>query len=230
MMKIKNNYGYFIIAVVLATAFFAHETIVSDYTYMYAASAVFNAKNEQNTLALKNIKKAVKGTPVYNEYLIINKEKNEAHAALMGEYDKLKFLEFKTFRQFLGEFGWAFGLFIYGLFNLIKAFIRKTKTFVGEVALHTTIIFISIFFMRWCFKHEDFMQVDYILINLFTALSLCYAAHLFIRVKERLFYKFKNGFHAVSAFMMKDAKKFVDKDKLLDYKKEYVGALKKGTK
>lgn len=30
--------------------------------------------------------------------------------------------------------------------------------------------------------------------------------------------------------MMKDAKKFVDKDKLLDYKKEYVGALKKGTK
>lgn len=171
MMKIKNNYGYFIIAVVLATAFFAHETIVSDYTYMYAASAVFNTKNEQNTLALKNIKKAVKGTPVYNEYLIINKEKNEAHAALMGEYDKLKFLEFKTFRQFLGEFGWAFGLFIYGLFNLIKAFIRKTKTFVGEVALHTTIIFISIFFMRWCFKHEDFMQVDYILINLFTALS-----------------------------------------------------------
>ena len=74
------------------------------------------------------------------------------------------------------------------------------------------------------------MQVDYILINLFSALSLCYATHVFIKVKGKLFYKFKNGFHAVCAFMMKDAKKFVAKAKLLDYKKEYVDALKKGIK
>jgi len=132
-------------------------------------------------------------------------------------------------QHFLGEFGWALGLLIYSLFNLSLAFIRKNKSYLGEVILHSTLTFIAIYFINWAFqKANDYSKTTYVLYAIVTAIIIVYGTYLLVQYKNNYFNTLKESVKSLIDFISIKAKnKYVsDKDKI-EYTKDYLTELKK---
>lgn len=229
--KNKGNFIYYIIAVVCATAFFAHETIVLDYSNITNATTKWEASKEKRTMALEAIKNSVDGTQLHDQYLIEKEATQKDYDALMDEHAKMEFLKFKSFQEWLGEFGWALGLFIYSFFNLCSSLIRRSKTLVPETILHSTLITIAVFFISWSFNRGDFSLPKYFIFNILTAALTVWSAHLFVKYKEKILVDYnilKKGFASLSRFTTITAKKHVKEDEIEEYTDGYLGALNEG--
>lgn len=198
-----SNVVYFIIAVVLATAFFASNTLTNDWYKIKEANKDYLVKVDKQNDAFLLLEKSIKDNPNYFQYKEAETNKKEAYKVVKQEYAKHQYFGFNSKQQFWDKFGPWLGVFIYSLFNLVMSFIRKNKTIVGQIALHTTILFISLFFLRWCFKRQDFMQFEYILVNMITAVSLIFATYLLVLVKEKGFVHLKNTVYNYSMYIYK---------------------------
>lgn len=183
----KKNITYFILAVVLATAFFAHESVLYISNEAEIATSEWQALKAKRTIALDAIKTSVEGTPLYDAYYKEKIASDIAYNKLLNILESEKFLGFNNKKQFLSEFGWALGLFIYALFNLVLAFIEKPKTLIGKVFLHITLLTIALFYLRWCFfkSNEDYLAPKYIAFNILTAGLILIATYFFVSVKTR---------------------------------------------
>lgn len=177
--KNKKNVLYAILAVVCATAFFIHE-LVEDVPIEYelALQKHESAKNKR-TKALNVLKEEAIGTKAYEKYLQEKIATDKAWEEFDRAKNKAEFLNFEDFQQFLGEIGWAIGLFIYSFFNLIMVFLEVNKSKKGKILLHTTFITISIYFMSWAlFTHDDFPKYVYFIFSILTSIILAYAVVL----------------------------------------------------
>ncbi len=212
MVKNKSNILYFLLAVVVATAFFAHESITPKSELLVYKTKVWEEHKSKRTKALNELKSSTIGSPLYKAYLIEKKATDIAFNELTKERANQKFLHFKSFRQFMGEFGWAFGLLIYSCFNLIKTFIRKINTSLGETILHSTIAFIAIFYVRWAFLGE-YSNISYVVINLICAVSLVFATYLFVKAKERYLDGLKENIRNLISFIFKVTPRSMEDEK-----------------
>lgn len=213
-------------AVVIATAFFAHETIVDEYSGINKANADYSVLYNQSKEARDLLIESTKGTPLYIDYIAKFEAANESYKTVTSEYAKIKFLEFSSFQQFMGEFGWAFGLFMFSLFALIITFHNKSETLIGRAVFFSTPLFISIFFLRWCFKHEDFSKPSYIIANLVTAFALIYSAYIYVnwkgkyveKLKEKIAY-LENSLKKAFSFIYEetDDKEWIRKEKIKEH-------------
>lgn len=183
--KVKKNLRYIIMAVVCATAFFAHETVASESEEVFELRETWKQDKKNRTNALNNLKEASINLPEYALYDIERIKTNNSFSKLNEAKDQNKFLAFNSFQHFLGEFGWAFAVFLYALFNLLLTFRERGIELLGKVIFHTTIVFISIFFLRYCFEAQDFSQWQYIIMNLASAFALMFAVYLYVRYQVR---------------------------------------------
>lgn len=213
---------------VLATAFFAHETVAIDNWTSSEINQVYQKQKKEALVALKELKEASKTTKEYIKYKEKADVRDKTFALLNAEIESYKFGSYKTFQQWLGEFDWGLGLFIYSLFNLILSFIRKTKTHFGEITLHFTIITIAIFFIHYTFQRHDFSDLIYLLMNIGMGVGCVVSAYLFVRYKEEAYNKLQMALNAISRFAFIGVKKYIDPAKIEDYKKDSIKALKDG--
>lgn len=187
IQKIKNNIIYYLLAVVIAAAFFAHETIVPTDENIELLRSEWKSTKIKNKVALNTVKNLAIGTPEYDEYIKINTLNKEAYEKLKVAKENASFLGFQSFRLFLGEFGWAFGLLIYAIFNIATTLRRKGATYFGELALHSTLIFIALFYVRWCFMTTDYGTITYITVNLLCSVGLILAMYWFVTYKNKAY-------------------------------------------
>jgi len=124
----KNNKIYpYILAVVCTTAFFAFEYIPDKSLEYLKAKQNYTKAKKKRTVALTKLKKYAEETSFYKEYLIEKKRTDEAWTKLNIIKENDTFLGFTNLQQFLGEFGWVLGLFMYSLFNLFRSYTANNK-------------------------------------------------------------------------------------------------------
>ena len=188
---VRQNWVYFILAVVLATAFFAHETIVTDSSDILDANNQYYKAAEISKASYAEFEKTVIEDPLYKKFLNDKEFTLQSYAQVTQAYDDIKFMGFNDFQDFVGELGWALGLLMYAFVNLVIAFSKRTANFFGQIFLHSTIIFISLFFVRWALYHKpDFANFWYIFSNVLAVIVLLLASYFFVLFRDK---KFKNA-------------------------------------
>ncbi|SHJ44851.1 hypothetical protein [Aquimarina spongiae] len=215
-------------AVVCSIAFFTYEFIPQNSQEFKDALAAHKSAKAERTKALNALKKSQEGTPLYNEYYKQKVKTDRAFEAYRIAEQKEHFLAFDNLKQFLGEFGWALGLFIYSLFNVFVTFLRKEKKWPGEIALHGTLIFISFYFIAYCFKMKDFEAYQYIVSAFLMSCFIVTATYYLVRYKnqyisslrrnnERLLRNIKRA----TRFIVRDTRKdWVPEEKNIEYTKQ----------
>ncbi|WP_438423211.1 hypothetical protein [Aquimarina macrocephali] len=183
--KIKNNIIYYIIAMVCSVAFFVHEFVPKNSQEYKDIVAKHSQAKSKRTEALNILKKSAEGTVAHNNY---QKEKNNTDK-VWEEYLVIEkeehFLNFDNFKQFLGEFGWAFGLLIYSIFNIVMVQLRKRNSKTGETILHSTLLFISLYFINWTVLPGDYEKTTYIAFALAMTVLITFSVYLLLKAKTR---------------------------------------------
>lgn len=194
--KIKEFFTFVVLAVVIATAFFIHMSIPpmpAEYVPADANWVAAKAKNAATLNALKQLNfdlREGKITPdeflqkqpaLVDAYTQINQEKNELFGTLMNIKSEAKFLNFKSFQFFLGEIGWAVGLFLYAFANLLNTFyLRKRyikREYTGKILLHSTLLFVGCFYIAYVFHSElDFAKIWYFVAMVLCTITLVFAS------------------------------------------------------
>lgn len=185
--RVKFYLPYLLLAVILVTAFFAHESIFIDQTETDLLRTEWIEAKSKRTKALDVLKKLTENTPEYQTYLNHKNETNELFTKLEEAKVKDEFVGFPNFKYFIGEFGWALGLFIIGIYMAVRDIVRNTKTLFPEMLINTTVIGVSLFFMSWTLiPKQDFSKLTYVIFNFVLAIVLSTGTYLL--VKHRLKY------------------------------------------
>ncbi len=187
MTKIRGNFIYYFIAVVCTTAFFIHEFIPNDSEdYINAVNNFNNAKQEKK-IALQNLNDNAKGTELHKTYLERSTKADKLWDEFLAIEKQDSFLGFKNLQQFIGEFGWAFGLFLYSIFNLIITFIKSSDTKYGEIILHSTLNFISLYFVSWALQQSrpDYGKGTYVVYSILMSLSIVWGTSKLVKYKVK---------------------------------------------
>ncbi len=222
-----KDYVYFLIAAVCAVAFFIHELIPGQTANYTNAKYKHIIAKEKRTEALENLKNAASNLPEYNLYLKEKIATDKAWEELNEVKDKDKFLGFTNIQQFLGEFGWALGLFIYSLFNLSLGFLKKE--FKGVQYLHITLLSISIFYLSYTIQPlQDFTKIQYYLASVLITSFIVLSAYLLVKKKNERVFKLQKIIDSLSRFAIIKVRDFISRDKIEEYNKEYLKALQKG--
>jgi len=186
--KIKSKYIYIILSAIFAAAFFSHEFIPDEIQEEIQAIQKHTEQKSKRTFHLNEVKKLSIGTDEYANYLKYKKSTDKAHKEVLQIQKKQEFRGFEDFQQFLGEFNWAFALFLYTLFNL-KNVIRKDEFNKWELLFHLNITFISIYFICWAISppsFQDYEKVTYLLYALgFSILSALSMYFIVLKSQKR---------------------------------------------
>ncbi len=212
---------YYVLAVVCATAFFVHEFVpVNSLEFVNIVKEHSSSKAERS-----NTRKAVldsqKGTELYEKYYLAKTKTDELWADVLVMKEKEKFLNFKTFQQFLGEFGWSFGLFIYSLFNIIMVRLRNGESKSGETALHSTLLFISIYFINWATLPSDYSKITYVIFTVSMCVLIVSSVYFLLRSKRKYIDHLKNTIRSFFHFFYKDADEndLINPNKRIEFRK-----------
>lgn len=218
LTTIKSDFLYYILAVVCSTAFFIHEFVpVNSPEYLDIVQKHSEAKSFRSK-ARKNVLDSQKGTDLYRQFEAAEKETDVLWSQVIENQSKERFLAFKSFQQFLGEFGWALGLFIYSLFNIVMVYIKNQKTKVGEIILHSTLLFVSIYFINWATMPRDYEKTTYLAFAIAMTILIIISVSLLLKAKKR---------HINSLILnIKDLVGFVFKHTKKEYEDEMWNVLK----
>lgn len=183
MMKTNffYKYSHIFLAVVCATAFFIHE-LVPDVPKAYTeAMDGFHIEKNKKSALLKDFKNAYKESPEYKAYYKQKIKSDEAFNEFENVVEEISFLGFEDFQQFLGEFGWAFGLFLYAFFNFLNTYQEPNRSRLGKLILHSTLLIISLYFIYWSlYKSQDFDRIYYLIFSIITSLAIAVGIHLIL--------------------------------------------------
>ncbi len=177
IQKVKSLMPY-LIAIICILSFFSSSFFPSKSEKFLTAKKTHIQAKAKRTIALENVKKIAIGTKEYELYL---KEKLAADLAWeelnrIAEEDKV--FNFTSIHQFFYSFGWAFGVFLYAIFNLFRVYTSNPND-IGYKVLHTTILSISIFYMCWIFQPlRDLSVVSYYFASAVTATLISYSVYL----------------------------------------------------
>lgn len=206
------------LAVVCTTAFFSFE-YAPDKTQEYLkAKQNHTEAKKKRTKALNKLKESVKGTAVYEAYLIEKNKTDKLWSKLNIVKKEDVFFGFTNVQQFLNEFGWVLGLFIYSLFNLFRSYTANNKE-KGYIFLHTVILAISCFFLFWIFQpYQDIAKVYYYLMSIACGITISYSIYLMSAYNFSDIGKLQNIIKGLFDFILVDSK---EKDFVKEEKKKY---------
>lgn len=205
--KTKEVLTIFIV-VLCATLFYSHQFVpeLKDDLEYSAAKKKFEDLKKENTNALTEVKNSVKGTPVYDKYLAINKKKNKAYKECLKIYDSKKVYGFISLRHFLERFGFVLCIFIYALYNLIKSYLRERGN-IGSKIFHTYILSICFFSFFWIFQRfQDFNDVVYYFMTITSACLVTYAVLLTTKYYKERINKTRQQMYEISKIALRNAK------------------------
>lgn len=187
MEKIKTYLPYATLAVALVTAFFVHESIASKNPEIELASSQWQQAKLKRTEALNAVKKLTLNSTEYNLYLIEKQKTDALFIRLNALTEENKFMGFPNFQYFLGEFGWAFGLFLIGIYLTVRDCVRNTKLLPAEMLINGTVITIALFFMSWATNgtegFTDFDKSTYIVFNILLSIITCIGTYIIVKYK-----------------------------------------------
>ncbi|QHI35786.1 hypothetical protein IMCC3317_11340 [Kordia antarctica] len=218
--KVRKNLLYIILAVVCATAFFIHEFIEDQSIEYKTAYQNYKTEKAKRTKALNILKEESIGTESYIKYDEKRVETDLAWQKLKEVKANEEFLGFLDFQQFVGEIGWAVGLFIYSLFNLIMVFHEVNNSKKGKVLLHTTLLSISLYFISWAlFSHDDFPKYVYMIFSILTSIILAYAVIIITSQRYKHIKSLMLNIRSLIGFMFNNTKS-ESEEKMWDVLKE----------
>ncbi|PKH51897.1 hypothetical protein CXF68_14910 [Tenacibaculum sp. Bg11-29] len=217
MEKVKKILPY-IIAVVCTTAFFSFE-YAPEFTKEYKEAKINHLEAKRNrTLALNKVKAFAKGSEVHNNYLKNKKNTDDAWSKLKKVKSNDAVFGFTNLQQFLGEFGWVFGLFIYSVFNLLRSLTNMNKE-KGFILLHITLLSISIFYLYWIFQpFQDFSKFSYYLMSVLTGGIVSFSIYFMSKYKFTDIGKLQVIVRNLFDFILVDVN---EKELIKEEKKEY---------
>ena len=221
--RVKTYLPYFLIAVTLVTAFFAHESLVTENIERKNLETQWIEAKSKRTIALNAVKQLAVDTPEYNAYLVEKENTKQLFIKLNASVEKEQFNGFPNFQYFIGEFGWAFGLFIIGLYMMFRDLIRKSPTLKAEMIINGTVLTISLFFITYALwpinylPKGDFSKTTYIFFNIITATFICFGANLLIKHKTLIKQKLTAHIRRLFDFIIIDAPNYVEEIKQKDY-------------
>lgn len=228
MKKARSFFSYLLLAVVLVTAFFAHETITINETKVKNARADWIVAKAKRTETLNAFKAAYQHTAEYKTYFKEKQNTDLLYSKVKSVESDVSFLGFPSFQYFVGEFGWAFGLFIIGFYMLIRDISKNSKTLIGEVFVDGTIISVALFFMTWAFYYkQDFNKLNYLVVNVLLSITICYGAFLIQKHKKEAISRLKSSVKELINLVVRIRKKEVDPNNPPEFDKEMYKSLKK---
>lgn len=201
------KYFHILLAVVCATAFFIHESL-ADVPKQYLEAISSHVSEKQKRTELLNIfKNKFKDTPEYKAYYKQKVITDEAYEELEIVRKNISFLGFEDVQQFLGEFGWALGLFLYAFFNFTNTYQEPNRSRKGKLILHITLLIISLYFMYWAIYYkQDFDKITYLIFAILTSCAIAVSVHLILR-KRLLHYKsYQLNHQDLIGFMLNNTK------------------------
>ncbi|WP_046759347.1 hypothetical protein [Kordia jejudonensis] len=208
----KNNlfvkYIHVILAVVCATAFFAHE-LLPDAPQEYVES-LNNHKLEKKkrTILLNSFKKKFENSPEYKKYYNQKVITDSAWDEFSKVKSKVSFLGFEDIQQFIGEIGWALGLFLYALFNFINTFIEPNRARKSKLLLHITLLTIALYFIYWAlYNYQDFEKITYFIWSLCTSIIIAVSVYFIIDKRYKLIKSYMLNIRDLVGFVLSNTKK-----------------------
>ncbi len=220
-MTIRKHSFYYILAVVCSTAFFIHE-FIPDNSDKYLEIVQIHQNSKDIRKSTRNeVLESQKGTELYDKYYTAKIETDRLWNEVLDYQSKEKFLGFKSVQQFLGEFGWAFGLFIYSIFNIYITFIKNRNTKYGEIILHSTLNFISLYFVSWALQQStpDYTKSSYVIYSILMTISIVWGTSKLVRYKENYIKSLFLNIRDLIGFMFNNTKK-ESEDKMWDILKK----------
>ncbi len=221
IMRNKKDFIYYLLAMICVIAFFINEfqpKYTSEYLQVFGK---YQSAKKVFTDVLEELKTSQKGTMIYEKYIIEKRIKDISKQKYLDILKKEQFLAFTNFKQFLGEFGWALGLFIYSIFNLTLALVRKGESLKGQLILHTTFVFISMYFINWCLIPHDYSREIYFVYAILMTSLILLGTYLLIKSKFKYILHLQNSIRLFFLFLYKDAeeRQLINPDKQKDFRK-----------
>lgn len=202
----------------MVTAFFMHEFVEPSYPEIDNARLEWSASKSERTQHLNAIKENSKGTAEYNAYWQSKVKTDLLHEKLQIAKEKNKFFGFQNYQQFLGEFGWAFGLLLISLYMILKDLSRNSKTTIYEMLINGSVLTISLFFIFWALgPKQDFPKLTYVISSIFISILSCVGLYFLVKHKNLAVTRLKLSLRKVFDFIIIDAPSYVDETKQKDY-------------
>ncbi|CAL2105764.1 conserved membrane hypothetical protein [Tenacibaculum sp. 190524A02b] len=213
MAKISIYSRYIFVAVAIVTAFFIHEIPPNkSKAYLEAKENYLNSR-EERTIALERLKNISKNTSEYKEYKKQAKKADEKWAILKKVKQNDSFLGFKNFQHFLGEFGWAFGLFIYS-FSCFIISCKERNGFKDIKLLHIPVIFISIFYIIYTIQpFPDYPKIAYIFTAVILTIFLSISVYIVASKNLNSIFSLKENIRDLVGFVLNNTKETKESDK-----------------
>ncbi|WBX78322.1 hypothetical protein PG911_08690 [Tenacibaculum ovolyticum] len=172
---------------------------------------------------MNKLKEFSKESEAYSNYLLSKKITDKAWDELKKVKSNDKVFGFTNLQQFLGEFGWVFGLFIYSVFNILRSLTAINKER-GYILLHTTILSITIFYLFWIFQpFQDLSKFSYYLMSILTGVVISCSIYLMSKYKFTDNGKLKDIIKSLFDFIIVDVndRELIKEDKKEYYEKKY---------
>jgi len=207
------KYSHIFLAVLCATAFFIHETIADVPEPFEVAKNKFLLEKSKKINLLNEFKATYENTDEYRAYYKQKIKSDNAWKEFKEVEENITFLGFEDVQQFLGEFGWAFGLLLYAFFNFINTYQEPNRARKGKLFLHFTLITISLYFIYWTlYQHQDFEKITYVIFSIITSILIAFGIHL-IQRKRYIHYKsYQLNHQDLIGFMLENTKPEKEED------------------
>ncbi len=165
-----------------------------------------HAQLYNNEIALEEFVKMQ--STLYEEYIEVNQKQKKLHKIALDARSEAKFLGFDSFQYFLGELGWAVGLFLYAFANLLNTFYLKNRylkrEFTGKFLLHSTLLFVGCFYTFYVFySRQDFAKIWYVLAMILCTVTLFFAAKFIIDTYTRRTEYLRENINKLIAFIFR---------------------------
>lgn len=207
-----------VLSILIVSSFFIHEFIPSKTLKYIKAKENHLLLKKERTIALNAIKKAAKGTVEYSNYKEKVRLTNIAWENLLVVKKEDRFLGFSNLQQFLGEFGWAFGLFLYSISCYIIS-CRERNSFKDIKLIHIPVIFISVFYILYTIQpYPDYPKSSYIFASFILTVFLSLIVYKLVKINSNFIFNLKENIRDLVGFVLKNTKESKDDDKwnLLD--------------
>lgn len=205
----------------MVTAFFVHEFFTPNSTEVEIARAEWAEAKALRTQHLEVLKEMAKGTAEYTQYLEAKVKTDQLFYKLNAAKQNQVFLGFNSFQQFLGEFGWAFGLLLIAMYLTVKDVSRNSKTLKAEMLINGSIFTIALFFIFWAIQpNKDYPKYMYVLFSILTSTIGCIGFYLLVKYKSSFVLSLKNIIRKQFDFLIVEAPKSVASKNLNEYQKK----------
>ena len=145
------------------------------------------------------------------------------YAAVETQKEKEEFLGFPNVQYFVGEFGWAFGLLLIGIYLTVRDVKIGSKLLFAQMFVNITIVAIALFFISYTFHYaQDFDKKIYVTANILLAIGICYGIYFIVNYLNKLTTNLKKTNKRLIDFIVFDTPQKIKSNEQDQYNKESI--------